>query len=281
MQKRDTVDTFRRRLNELIARTGYSRAQFASRAGLDRSTLTQLLAEANVRLPRAETIARIAARHSSSVDWLLGLSQRDEVAADIVPQLVIETDAGSPADERLTRWHEEASGFKVRYVPASLPDQLKTDALISYEAGKLGGALADAWSGVARARIAHARRPDSEIEVCTSVQSFELFAKGEGTWSAFPARERKLALEHAVAFLDALYPAYRLFLYDGRERYSVPYTVFGPMRAAIYVGDMYFVFTSTEHIRELTRHFDNLIRSARCQPNEAAALLRKLGAKIE
>ncbi len=200
MQKRDTVDTFRRRLNELIARTGYSRAQFASRAGLDRSTLTQLLAEANVRLPRAETIARIAARHSSSVDWLLGLSQRDEVAADIVPQLVIETDAGSPADERLTRWHEEASGFKVRYVPASLPDQLKTDALISYEAGKLGDALADAWTGVARARIAHARRPDSEIEVCTSLQSFELFAKGEGTWSAFPARERKLALEHAVAF---------------------------------------------------------------------------------
>ncbi len=56
----------------------------------------------------------------------------------------------------------------------------------------------------------------------------------------------------------------------------MPYTVFGPMRAAIYVGDMYFVFTSTEHIRELTRHFDNLIRSARCQPNDSPrALLRR------
>jgi hypothetical protein len=51
------------------------------------------------------------------------------------------------------------------------------------------------------------------------------------------------------------------------------------MRAAIYVGDMYFVFTSTEHIRELTRHFDNLIRAARFQPNETAAVLRELISK--
>jgi transcriptional regulator with XRE-family HTH domain len=280
MQKREAVDTFRRRLAELIERTGLSRAQFAARAGMDRSTLTQLFADSNLRLPRAETIARIAARHSSSVDWLLGLSQRDEVAADIVPQLVIETDAGSPADERLKRWHEEASGFKVRYVPATLPDQVKTDALIDYESRKLGQGLADAWTGVARARIAHARHPDSEIEVCTSFQSFEVFAAGGGIWTAFPARERKLALDHAASFLETSYPSYRLFLYDGRERYSVPYTVFGPMRAAIYVGDMYFVFTSTEHIRELTRHFDNLIRSARFQPNETAAVVRELAGRI-
>ena len=83
-------------------------------------------------------------------------------------------------------------------------------------------------------------------------------------------------LEHAADLADDLYPAYRWFLFDGRERYSVPYTVFGPKRAAIYVGDMYFVFTSTEHIRELTRHFDNLIRAARIQPNETAACIREL-----
>ena len=52
--------------------------------------------------------------------------------------------------------------------------------------------------------------------------------------------------------------------------------VFGPMRAALYVGDMYFVFTSTEHIRELSRHFDNLIRNARIQPNETANYIRGL-----
>src|SRR6185295_7306742 len=151
---------------------------------------TQLLSEESVRLPRAETIARIAVRHSASIDWLMGLSEQDQVAADIVPQLAIEPDASSPADERLKRWHEEARGFKVRYVPATLPDQLETDELIAFESGQFGAAAADAWSGVARARIAHARRPDSEIEVCAPLQRFEIFAAGEGIWRDYPLAER-------------------------------------------------------------------------------------------
>jgi transcriptional regulator with XRE-family HTH domain len=280
MQKHETVETFRQRLQSLIQRSGLSRARFAAHAGLDRSTLTQLLAEDNVRLPRAETITRIAARNASSIDWLLGLSEQDHIAADIVPQLAIEPDAASPADERLKRWHEEARGFKIRYVPATLPDQLKTDALIAYESGKLGERAADAWSGVARARIAYAKRPDTEIEVCAPLQSFEVFAAGQGIWQALPAQDRLNALQHAVEILESLYPSYRLFLFDGRERFSVPYTVFGPKRVAIYVGDMYFVFSSTEHIRELTRHFDGLICSARIQPNDSPAFLRELIASV-
>jgi transcriptional regulator with XRE-family HTH domain len=280
IQRRDTVETFRRRIGELIARTGLSRAKFASRAGLDRSTLTQLLSDDSQRLPRAETIARIAVRHSASVDWLLGLSENDQVATDIVPQLAIEPDAASPADERLKRWHEEARGFKIRYVPATLPDQLKNDAVIAYETGQLGEKAADAWSGVTRARIAYAKRPDTEIEVCAPLQSFETFAAGQGIWHGLASRDRADALRHAVEILESLYPSYRLFLFDGRERFSVPYTVFGAKRVAIYVGDMYFVFTSTEHIRELTRHFDNLICSAQIQPNESAGFLRRLAATV-
>ena len=119
MDKRQTVEIFRERLMQLIERAAVSRSQFATLAGLDRSTLSQLLAPNNVRLPRAETIASIATRHSVSVDWLLGLSQEDQVATDIVPQLVIEPDASRPADERLALWHEQARGYKVRYVPAT------------------------------------------------------------------------------------------------------------------------------------------------------------------
>jgi hypothetical protein len=43
---------------------------------------------------------------------------------------------------------------------------------------------------------------------------------------------------------------------------------------------MYFVFTSTEHIRELTAHFDSLIRAARIQPPDVAALVRKLAGEL-
>ena len=76
--------------------------------------------------------------------------------------------------------------------------------------------------------------------------------------------------------LDDLYPTFRLFLYDGRMRYSVPYTIFGSIRAAIYVGDMYLVLNATQPVLALTRHFDNLIRSAIVNPHESAAFARSL-----
>ena len=76
--------------------------------------------------------------------------------------------------------------------------------------------------------------------------------------------------------LDDLYPTFRMFLYDGRLRYSVPYTIFGPYRAALYVGDMYLVLNAIEPIRTLTRHFDNLVRAADINAHEAAAHARAL-----
>jgi transcriptional regulator with XRE-family HTH domain len=280
VDKRDTVSIFRTRLGELIARTGSSRARFAAKAQLDRSTLTQLLAEANVRLPRAETIVRIAAAHGVSIDWLLGLSQQDHVATDVVSQLAIEPEAGDPADERLKRWHDEAHGFKIRYVPATLPDHLKTNATIAYESRKLIDPIAHAWSGQAHAWIDYAGRPESEIEVCAPMHDVIGFARGEGPWRGFAAADRRQQLAHMADRLDALYPAYRWFLFDSRERFSVPYTVFGPKRAVIYAGEIYLVFTATELIREFSTHFDNLIRHARVQPNECAAFVRSLIAEV-
>lgn len=276
MSKRQTVDVFRRRLSELIDGTGESRAAFAAKAGLDRSTLSQLLSEGNVRLPRADTIARIAARHSVSADWLLGLSEVPQVTADVVPRPVVETGADDPESQHLKRWHEEVRGAKIRYVPSSIPDQVKIEAVIHYENAKLSLAGAEAMERDARTRIEHARADASEIEVCSSMQSVEMFARGEGLWRKLAPRDRRRQLEHMAEVVEALYPSYRWFLFDARECYSAPYTVFGQKRAALYIGGMFFVFTSTEHIRELTSHFENLIRHARVQPNETADFIRKL-----
>jgi hypothetical protein len=73
----------------------------------------------------------------------------------------------------------------------------------------------------------------------------------------------------------------RWFLYDARQRYSVPLILFGPRRAVLYVGQMYVVFNSTEHVRVFTQHFDDLVKSATVQPTDIIALLRKLLAAIE
>lgn len=276
MSKRETVDIFRRRLIELIGRTGLSRARFAVKAGLDRSTLSQLLSEANVRLPRAETIARIAGRHNVSVDWLLGLSQQDKVATEIFPQLEIETGAGSPADQRLKRWREEATGFKIRYVPTTLPDLLKSEAVIGYEYGSRPGPSPAQRHEDAEWGLAYSRKPETDMEVCSSYQSVLGFARGEGVWDRLPRQARLEQIGRMAALTEELYPTFRWFLYDGLEHYSVSYTVFGPKRAAIYVGEMYFVFTSTPHIQELSRHFDMLIRHAKIQPHESAAYVASL-----
>jgi len=281
MDRRDTVRIFRQRLADVIARAGGSRAAFAERIGVDRSTLAQVLSEANDRLPRAETLAAIAADQHVSIDWLLGLSQDGPLAPAIIQQpLTVEPGGHSPVDERLTRWHAEAAGYKVRYVPATLPDLLKTEELIRYEYRDYVGPIPESRIEAANARLANQRRPETDMEVCSSVQSVESFARGEGIWRDLGAPARRQQIEWMIELLDELYPTFRWFLYDGVRRFSVPLTVFGPKRAAIYVGHMYLVFNSTEHIRVLTEHFDNLIRAAIVQPPKVSALLRRLLAEL-
>ena len=282
MKKRQTVEVFRERLTAAIERSGLSRSAFAERAGLDRSTLSQLLSQNNDRLPRAETIAAIAAREQISVDWLLGISQEGQLGAGVLAQVLeIESGAGSPADARLARWRAEAAGYKIRYVPTTLPDFLKTEEVIRYEYHEYDTRLPKVRIEQAEEGLAYTRQPETDVEVCSSIQALEEFAHGHGIWSRLPAAIRVAQLDAAATLMEELYPRFRWFLFDGLRCYSVPLTIFGPKRAAIYLGDMYFVFNSTEHIRVLTQRFDDLIRRAMVQPPDAIDLVRKLKKDLE
>ena len=279
MDRREIVEVFRERLGEVIDRSGLSRSAFAGEIGHDRSTLSQLLSPEHVRLPRAETMAAIAERAQVSVDWLLGLSQEGQLGADMLPQaleLEIEPGGSSLADERLKRWHAEAAGYKIRYVPSSLPDLLKSEAVIRYEFQTQDSRLPKVRMEEAERRLAYSRRPETDMEVCSSAQSLEGFARGEGIWSGVSVEDRRDQIDRMIRTLDELYPTLRWFLFDGLKSYCVPMTIFGPLRAAVYIGDMYLVLNSTEHIRELTYHFDNLIRAAVVQPPDVVVQLRDL-----
>src|SRR5690606_7144473 len=128
MDRSSIVTRFRERLGELVARSGLRQAAYARKVGLDRSTLSQLLSGRGDRLPRAENIIAIARAEGVSLDWLLGLSAEGQMSTDVLRRSPVEFehDAPSPADERLARWHDEAAGYLIRYVPATLPDLLKT-----------------------------------------------------------------------------------------------------------------------------------------------------------
>ena len=279
MKRQQTVDIFRTRLLDVIGRSGLSRSAFAARAGMDRSTLSQLLAPENDRLPRVETLASIARAEQISIDWLVGLSQEGQLGANILeqsPAVQIEQDAPSPADARLARWHAEAAGYKVRYVPTTLPDLLKTDRVIDYEYGLFAAIDPTQSLEHSQAKLELQRQSGGDLEVCNSLQAVEGFARGDGIWRDLELSARREQLARMIALTDELYPAFRWFLYDSRNRFSVPLTVFGPKRAVVYVGQMYFVFNSLEHIRVLTKHFDDLIRAAVVQPPDVVTFLRRL-----
>jgi transcriptional regulator with XRE-family HTH domain len=277
LDRRDLLPRFQQRLRQVLARSDLSQSAFARAAGIDRSTLSQLLAPGADRLPRVESVAAIARLGNTSLDWLLGLTQIDGPEAGMVAEsLQIERDAPSPLDERLLRWHDEAAGYRIRHIPTTFPDLLKTDAVIEDEYGHYVALGPRRRIEITQSRLEYLRQPETEIECCTAVQTLEAFARGEDIWRGLKPAIRRAQLEQIIALCDELYPRFRLFLYDRKMLFSVPLTVFGPMRAAIYLGQTYFVFHSTDHIRALTRHFDQLVRGATVQPNEIAGYLQGL-----
>ncbi len=280
MDKRNLSATFRERLKLLQQRSGLSQSAFAAAVGIDRSAMSQLLSGATTRLPRAETLLAIAERYKVSLDWLLGLSQDEGLAAELRGSLEIEESGDGYGETLLARWHAEAAGTKIRYVPAGIPDLLRTREIIDYEAGISQRNVASQVDET-RYRIDYNRRPETDMEVCMPLHTLEIFARGLGVWSGLPDAVRKRQLDHMGRLLDDLYPSFRLYLYDGRLRYSIPYTIFGNLRASIYVGNMYMVLNAVEPIRTLTRHFDNLIRAAVVNAHDAASHARGLAGAID
>lgn len=275
MKKQEIVGIFRKRLFESMQERGVNQSALSRETGVDRSTLSQLLADENLRMPRADTVAALARSLQVSTDWLLGLSQDSRFGAEILRQsFEVAPHEPSPADDNLKRWYEEAEGLKIRYVPVGLPDIVKTDQVLEYEYAQ----VVERPVSLAKEQVLQhrnfSRGPDNDLEICMPVEHLVGFCLGEGIWRNLDEAVRREQIEFMLNTLEELYPSVRLYLYDGRKRYSVPYTIFGARRAAVYVGQMYFAFNTTEYVRILVRHFDNLVRNAEVHAHEAVEFLR-------
>lgn len=275
------VAVLHERLAHAVAQSGLGKGEFAELAGVDRTTLSQLLSPGNRRLPRTDTILALARTHDLSLDWLLGLSNAGPLEAELLQNMSFEAPGPAPVDERLLGWLDEAADYKIRYVPATLPDLLKTDAVIRFERAEPAGPDVAQSIEATEAQLAWARHPDTEMECCSSMQAITSFARGEGVWSRLPRTARRQQLERMIELADELYPTFRWFLFDGSQRYAAPVTVFGPQRAALYLGQLYLVLTSAEHVRTLSRHFDGIIRAATVQPSAMAAHLTRLLRQVD
>ncbi len=277
MGKRESSALFRKRLVQLLAQSGQTQSGFAAAIGIDRSALSQLLTGPDPRLPRAETLLSIAAQFQVSTDWLLGLSEDSGTATQSFD--AVETEAALDEESRtaMERWHQEATGQKIRYVPALLPDLMRTPEIISFQAQSSEQEKRRLQAQTQR-RLRLSREPEADIEMCMPLQSFEIFAAGCGVWQGLAAPTRQRQIDHIARTVDELYPAFRMYLFDGRKRFAPPMTLFGYTRAAVYAGEVYLLIRSKRLIRELAQGFDGHIRAAEVHAHEAAAWMRSLRA---
>lgn len=282
MSRSTTIALFRRRLETVMARAGLSPSAFARRAGIDRSTLSQLTSDDNPRLPRAETLIALAGAAHVSVDWLLGLSQREEVGAEIIEALLqIETHDRLPADDHFVEWLKEAEGYRIRTVPVALPDFMKTETLLRFEYRAAFEQAAPSRLDAVQARLDYMIKPENDVEVCVALQALWSLAAGQDLWQGLPRNDRLEQISHMAGLYGQAYPALRLYLYDQRDIYSVPFTVFGPKRAALFLGNSYLVLNGSDHIRMFARRFDEMIRLAVVQPHAVEQTIRALADTVE
>jgi transcriptional regulator with XRE-family HTH domain len=280
MDKRDRADLFRARLAEAMADRGITRAALARAAGVDRSTLSQLLAP-GTRLPNAQLAADCAQVLGISADWLLGLTGRPEPIADLLATSLTVTEAPRALmDEAIFGWHREAAGYKIRHVPATLPDMLKTRAMVEWEYRPQLGRTAEQALGAFEDRLQWMRNARSDYEIALPLHELAAFADGAGYYEGLPARIRAEQMDRLILLTEQLYPSLRLYLFDARRVFSAPVTIFGPLLAVVYLGRHYLAFRDTARVEQISQHFDWLVKEAAFSARDVPGHLRGLRARI-
>ncbi|SFQ36613.1 Transcriptional regulator, contains XRE-family HTH domain [Roseivivax halotolerans] len=281
VDKRARAELFRQRLREAMQVAGVNLSELARQTGVNRSTVSQLMGEGAARLPNAQLAAEAARTLGVSTDWLLGLTDRPERPGDVVAAAMQMTTAErTPSDEQLIDWAREAAGYKIRHVPAMLPDMLKTEAVMRWEYGDFLGKTPDQAISAMRDRMALVRAGGSDYEIAMPIYELTSMARGEGYYRSLPRAARAEQVEQLAATCEELYPSLRLFLFDASRVFSAPITIFGPLVGVVYVGRFYIAFRESGRIRSLTEHFDWLVREAEIDARDAAGFLRDLARDV-
>lgn len=277
IDKRDRAGLFRDRLAKAMAEKAMTQSGLARAAGVDRSTISQLLSGPGARLPNAQLVAECAAALAVSADWLLGLTERPERLAELLATSLTMTEAPRALiDETIFAWHQEAAGYKIRHVPATLPDMLKTRAMLRWEYEPQLGRSADQAIGASEDRLSWMARSGSDYEIAMPLHEIEAFVRAEGYYRGLPAGIRSEQVARLGDLYRELYPALRIYVFDARRVFSAPVTVFGPLLAVLYLGRHYIAFRDRVRVTGFAQHFDWLVREADHGARDFPALLGRL-----
>lgn len=282
MDKRARSDLFRNRLQKAMELKGDTQSSLARKTGADRSTLSQILAGTTPRLPNGQLVAQCANSLGVSADWLLGLSDQPDSLEQILEQAMTMVDAPRALiDAQIFAWHQRAAGYKIRHVPSGLPDMVKIRSMLEWEYAPSLGHTIDLAIASAEDRLNWMRQAQSDYEIALPIHELQAFARAEGYYSGCPRQIRIEQLKHLAQLTAQLYPVMRFSLFDARKIYSAPITIFGPLRAVIYLGQKYLVFRVPDRIQALSQHFDGLIREAEIGTRELPAFIGALLQQID
>lgn len=280
--KRDRASQFSRRLAVAMSERGQSQSGLARATGVDRSTISQLLSDSTARLPNGQLVAECASALSVSADWLLGLTERPERLADLMATSMSITEAPRALiDETIFAWHREAAGYKIRHVPATLPDMLKTRDMLRWEYEPQLGRTADQAIGASEDRLNWMRQARSDYEMAVPLHELQAFARGEGYYRGLSPALRLAQIDHWQELYTQFYPGLRVYLFDARKVFSAPVTVFGPLLGVVYLGRHYIAFRDVARVNSLSAHFDWLVREAEIGARDFPATLAALRANID
>ncbi|MGC1504350.1 MAG: helix-turn-helix domain-containing protein [Sulfitobacter sp.] len=272
--KLSRAQDFRLRLAQAIKTSGMSQSALARAIGADRSTLSQTLGDTGTRLPGAHVIGACASVLGVSTDWLLGLSDRPETAADLLSNSFAVSHAPRAlVDEQIYDWHREAAGYKIRHVPATLPDMLKTEEMLTWEYGPHLGRTTKQAINASQDRLDWMRQAGSEYEIALPLYEIDSFIRATGYYTGLPATTRRAQTDRLIALTGQLYPRLRIYQFDARRLYSAPVTIFGPLLAVFYTGGHYMAFRDRRRIETFTGDFDILIREATYTARDFPAIL--------
>jgi transcriptional regulator with XRE-family HTH domain len=277
MDKRHRAGIFRKRLEEAMLRKGVTKSALSRETKVDRSTIGQLLKSDNPRLPNAQLAADAANALGVSTDWLLGLTNRSETPGDIVAAaLSLSPAERTSADEQLLEWHREAAGYKVRHVPATLPDILKTTSMLEWEYASVQERRLPQACNAMKDQLEWLSSGVSDYEIALPIHEIEACAAGTAYYSNVDESIRHEQLNFIADQCDQMFPRLRVFLFDAHRVFSSPVTVFGPNLAVIYVGQCYLAFREIERVKSLSNHFDWLVREAIVDARNVPTFIRSI-----
>ncbi len=277
MKKQERTQIFKQRLLTRMLEKQMSQSELARQCHVNRSTIAQLLNTDDTRLPNAHLAAECASALNVSSDWLLGLTERSETNASLLSAACeIATATRTPSDEQILDWHREAAGYKIRHVPATFPDILKTQAVLDFEYTYFLDKTPQQAGSTAKHTMLWLNSTGSDYEICLSSTMLKSLILGQSYWQGLSLEARKEQLEHLIINCHEYYPSLRFSLFDNKKVYSSPLTVFGNFLAVVYIGRYYLVFRESKQIQALTQHFDGLIRNANVDASAITTHLKSL-----